>query len=125
MFLIGVSSFLFQNELSAATHLTSRLLKEYDKQVGLVTTTLVYSAPQHQHCVCAEFHKERAHRVKLSITFQMLVKTLLRREIRPNDVSSLQRRCSLPKASIHCGNWSFYIAGTSPQRAKCRNLYGS
>lgn len=24
----------FQNELSAATHLTSRLLKEYDKQVG-------------------------------------------------------------------------------------------
>lgn len=28
--------FLFKNELSAATHLTSRLLKEYDKQVGQV-----------------------------------------------------------------------------------------
>lgn len=32
--------FLFQNELSAATHLTSRLLKEYDKQVSYRTVTL-------------------------------------------------------------------------------------
>lgn len=34
--LISVVSavFFFQNELSAATHLTSRLLKEYDKQVS-------------------------------------------------------------------------------------------
>lgn len=31
--------FLFKNELSAATHLTSRLLKEYDKQVGQVILT--------------------------------------------------------------------------------------
>lgn len=32
--LSAVCCFLFKNELSAATHLTSRLLKEYDKQVG-------------------------------------------------------------------------------------------
>lgn len=35
-----VCCFLFQNELSAATHLTSRLLKEYDKQVSYHGITL-------------------------------------------------------------------------------------
>ncbi len=33
---VSSAVFLFKNELSAATHLTSRLLKEYDKQVGQV-----------------------------------------------------------------------------------------
>lgn len=39
--LTALCCFLLKNELSAATHLTSRLLKEYDKQVGQVISHLL------------------------------------------------------------------------------------
>lgn len=39
--------FLFKNELSAATHLTSRLLKEYDKQVGQVSSHQLHDTSHH------------------------------------------------------------------------------
>lgn len=50
--LSALCCFLFKNELSAATHLTSRLLKEYDKQVGLDISSIETESPIHPHCFC-------------------------------------------------------------------------